>query len=107
MFILDTLNPFFGNFNPKKFWNWYKGLGNRGGPEDTFTQEQVNTAVADGIAAHVQASATTGWKEGLPDDIKADPLWAKYETQNDAHKGLIDAQKFLGREKLPDRKSVG
>lgn len=43
----------------------------------------------------------TSWRDGLPDEIKTDPLFEKYETANDAHKALLDAQKLLGREKLP------
>jgi len=37
----------------------------------------------------------------LPEDIKADPVFAKYKDANEAHRGLVAAQKFLGRESLP------
>lgn len=37
----------------------------------------------------------------IPDDIKADPIFEKYKTQEARDRALIDAQKFLGREKLP------
>lgn len=100
MFSKDTLNRASDTLSPLEYFKKW-GVYPIGGGEDSFTQEQVDTKVADAITAHVKNASTVGWKEGLPDEIKADPLWAKYETQNDAHKGLIDAQKFLGREKLP------
>ena len=37
----------------------------------------------------------------LPEDIKTDPVFTKYKDQNEANRGLVAAQKFLGRESLP------
>lgn len=41
------------------------------------------------------------WRDTLPPEIKDDPVFTKYENQNDANKALVGAQKFLGRETLP------
>ena len=71
--LLDTLNPLKGNFKPKYF--------------------------ADGDGGGDGGNKT--WQEALPDDIKADVTLAKYKEPADAHRALVDAQKFLGREKLP------
>ena len=46
------------------------------------------------------------WQDSLPDDIKADPLFTKYEKPEDAHRALLSAQKFLGREHLPAPKGA-
>ena len=37
----------------------------------------------------------------IPDDIKSDPIFEKYPEQESRDRALIEAQKFLGREKLP------
>lgn len=43
----------------------------------------------------------TDWKQTLPDDIRADPIFEKYKEPADAFRALVGAQKFLGREKMP------
>ncbi len=37
------------------------------------------------------------WRDELPDDLKTDPTLAKYDTPEDAYKGLIEANGRLGR----------
>jgi len=41
------------------------------------------------------------WRDTLPAEIKADPIWGKFKEPADAFRSLVEAQKFLGREKLP------
>lgn len=80
MFLQDTLDPKRILKTLKRFWN---------NPNARFPFNNRGEA------------GTESWRDSLPDEIKADPLFQKYETANDAHKALLDAQKFLGREKLP------
>ena len=47
------------------------------------------------------ATPPVAWQDSLPDDIKADPVFEKYKDANEAHRALVGAQKFLGRETLP------
>lgn len=74
--------------------NWKFVLNNRGEAgvpptQDPPTQDPPPTPPAD-------------WRvTQLPDDIKNDPIFAKYKEPADAMRALVDAQKFLGREKLP------
>ena len=53
------------------------------------------------VVPPVAPPPATDWKETLPDDIKADPIFEKYKDSGEAHRALVSAQKFLGREKLP------
>ncbi len=46
-------------------------------------------------------TTTTKWQDTLPEDIKADPIFAKFKEPAEAYRSLVAAQKFLGREKLP------
>jgi hypothetical protein len=51
--------------------------------------------------------APVDWKTSeIPLEIQKDPIWDKYENKGDAFKALVEAQKFLGREKLPVPKDV-
>lgn len=75
-------------FNPLRIleavMQFYKSLGNGG-----------EVAITDPLPAPAD------WKETLPDDIKADPIFEKYKEPHEAFRALVGAQKFLGREKLP------
>uniref|UniRef100_A0A6M3K6Q0 Uncharacterized protein n=1 Tax=viral metagenome TaxID=1070528 RepID=A0A6M3K6Q0_9ZZZZ len=41
------------------------------------------------------------WRNTIPEEIRNDPVFEKYEGPGDAYKALVSAQKFLGREHLP------
>lgn len=85
MFLQDTLDPRRILKTLKRFWNNRnaKFPFNNRGELDAEGNEIVATPYA------------------IPDDIKADPIFEKYKTQEARDRALIDAQKFLGREKLP------
>ena len=84
MFKYDTFNPMRILEAVKGF---VLGLGERG-----------EVAVVDPAAV---APVVNDWKSGLPEDVKADPIWEKFKEPADAFRSLVGAQKFLGREKLP------
>lgn len=81
MFSLDTISPlnWLGNLIPSFvfFGLSFAGEGEEGG------------------------GAGANWRDSLPDDIKSDPIWEKYNDPVEAHRALVASQKFLGREKLP------
>ena len=89
----DTINPLRILNAVKKF---LIDLGERG---------EVGAAAGESAVAVEGAEAGTGtgenWRDTLPADIKAHPVFEKYKDANEAHRALADAQKFLGREKLP------
>lgn len=118
MFKYDTVNP-------KRILNAVKkfliGLGKKGEVAIPFIEtvaEESRPVVTDfinkaGITSEEIANFKTfnefltGYKikafsgYSIPEDIKADPIFEKYKTQEERDRALIAAQKFLGREKLP------
>jgi hypothetical protein len=52
--------------------------------------------------AGAEAAGAGDWKTTIvPEDIRQDPIFAKYKEPGEAFRALVGAQKFLGREKLP------
>ncbi len=47
------------------------------------------------------AEGEESWRDTLPDDIKGNPVLEKYASSNDAVKALVEAQKLIGRDKIP------
>ena len=54
--------------------------------QDTGNQDQIT-----------HATSTPSWRDTLPDDLKASPVFEKYQDQNAALKALVDAQEIIGR----------
>lgn len=70
------------------------GEGGEGGEGDGDGEGDTNNNNAG-------AGGSDDWRETLPAEIKAHPVLQKYKTNVDAIKGLVDAQKLIGKEKIP------
>jgi hypothetical protein len=79
-------------FNPMRILEAVKrflfSLGNRG-----------EVAVTD--PPEVAVTPPVNWRDSLPAEIKSHPVFEKYKEPNEAFKALVEAQKFLGVEKMP------
>jgi hypothetical protein len=65
-----------------------------------FRNDRGEIALTDGDNV-TENTAVNNWRDSLPAEIKSHPVFEKYKEPNEAFKALVDAQKFLGREKLP------
>jgi len=103
--IHDTFNPkrileAVGNDFSKRVMN---ERGEAGTPlPETLTQDQDLTGITtveELVSGYKTAKA--GSTYSVPEDIKSDPIFEKYKTQEERDRALVSAQKLLGREKLP------
>lgn len=82
----DTFNPVRGILEALRRFN--VRLGERGEVGEATDTQDAPPAPSD-------------WRDGIPEDVRSDPIWDKYGSQDDALRALVGAQKYMGREKLP------
>lgn len=52
-------------------------------------------------AAEPTTTSTQSWRDRLPDDLKADPSLAKFQTEEGLARSYLNAEKLIGTEKIP------
>ena len=82
--LLDTLNPFRGNFKPNEF-----------GLTTSVVEGEGGGAVNEGGGSG--GGEQKPWFDSLPDSLKTDPNITKYKTLDEFASGHVNAVKLIGQ----------
>jgi uncharacterized protein YdcH (DUF465 family) len=64
------------------------------------TLGQPGTASATPPAADAASATDAPWHQTLPDDLRSNELFARYNTMEDALRGFTEAQKVIGKKEI-------
>jgi len=93
----DTITPDNGKRNAIRSM-WQRVLFCRRGEADGG--EGGEGSGGEGGTGGAGSGGTAVWTDTLPDNIKAHPVFAKYQSPNEALAAFVDVQKLIGPEKI-------
>jgi hypothetical protein len=99
MFKNDTVSPERTPNAVRSMW-WRVLHSERGDVGDGGDQGAGDQGAGDQGAGDQGAGGGETWRDSLPDNIKANPIFSKYNSANEALSAFVDVQKLIGPEKI-------